>query len=87
MKFCCLINKLEETYTNFIVGHNLIKVQGPNLVRNVMRRRNRKGNINSEMLLNILTPWLMEPEGSMPHSQRLSNNPHPEPNHPNLSYL
>jgi hypothetical protein len=28
-------------------------------------------------------PWLMEPGGSMPHSQDLSNNPYPEPNQPN----
>ena len=27
-----------------------------------------------------LTPWLMEPGGSMPHSQALSNNSYPEPN-------
>ena len=27
-----------------------------------------------------LTPWLMEPAGSMPHSQRLSNYLYPEPN-------
>ena len=29
-----------------------------------------------------LTPWLMEPGGSMPHSQGLSNNSYPEPNNP-----
>ena len=29
-----------------------------------------------------LTPWLMEPGGSMPHSQGPSNNPYPEPNQP-----
>ena len=28
----------------------------------------------------------MEPEGSTPHSQGLSNNPYPEPNQPNSSY-
>ena len=33
-----------------------------------------------------LTPWLMEPGGSMPHSQGLSNNPCPELNQPNSSY-
>ena len=27
-----------------------------------------------------LTPWLMEPGGSMPNSQGLSNNPYPEIN-------
>ena len=26
---------------------------------------------------NKLTPWLMEPGGSMPYSQVLSNNPYP----------
>jgi hypothetical protein len=26
------------------------------------------------------TPWLMEPRGSMSHSQGLSNNSYPEPN-------
>ena len=30
-----------------------------------------------------LTPWLMEPGGSMPHLQGLSNNSYPEPNQPN----
>ena len=30
-----------------------------------------------------LTPWLMEPGSSMPHSQGLSNNSYPEPNQPN----
>ena len=29
----------------------------------------------------------MEPGGSMPHSQGLSNNPCPEPNQPNLTYI
>ena len=33
-----------------------------------------------------LTPWLMEPAGSMPHSQGLSNNSYPEPNQPNSSH-
>ena len=33
--------------------------------------------------LDYLTPWLMEPGGSMPHSQGLSNNPYPETNQPN----
>ena len=28
----------------------------------------------------------MEPGGSIPHSQGLSNNPYPEPNQPNSSY-
>ena len=28
----------------------------------------------------------MEPEGSMPHSQGLSNNPYPEPNQPNIPH-
>ena len=30
-----------------------------------------------------LTPSLMEPVGSMPHWQGLSNNSYPEPNQPN----
>ena len=33
-----------------------------------------------------ITPWLIEPWGSMPHSQGHSNNPYPEPNQPNSSY-
>ena len=33
-------------------------------------------------LINQLTPWLMEPGGSMPHSQGLSNNSYPEANQP-----
>ena len=35
---------------------------------------------------NNLTPWLMEPGGSMPHSQGLSNNSYPEPNQPNYPH-
>ena len=31
----------------------------------------------------ILTPWFMEPGGSIPHSQGLSYFPYPEPNQPN----
>ena len=34
----------------------------------------------------ILTPWLMEPGGSMPHSRGLSNNSYPEPNRPNFPH-
>ena len=35
---------------------------------------------------NQLILWLMEPGGSMPHSQGPSNNPYSEPNQPNSSY-
>ena len=34
----------------------------------------------------LLTPWLMESGGSMPHSQGLSINLNPEPNQPNSLY-
>ena len=34
----------------------------------------------------ILTSWLMEPRGAIPHLQRLSNNPYREPNQSNSSY-
>ena len=37
-------------------------------------------------LLVQLTPWLMEPGGSMPHLKGLSNNPYPEPNQPNYQH-
>ena len=33
-----------------------------------------------------LTTWLMEPEGSIPHSQGLSKSPYPEPNQHNSSH-
>ena len=33
-----------------------------------------------------LTPWLMEPRGSEPHSQGLSNNPYSDPNQSKSSY-
>ena len=32
-----------------------------------------------------ITPWLIKPGGSMPHSQGPSNNPYPESNQPNSS--
>ena len=41
---------------------------------------------NYYSLTHSLTPWLMEPGGSMLHSQGPSNNPYPELNHPNSSY-
>ena len=31
----------------------------------------------------LLNPWFMEPEGSMPRSQGLSNNPYSKPNETN----
>jgi hypothetical protein len=34
----------------------------------------------------ILTPWIMELGGLMPHSLGLPNNAYPEPNQPNSSY-
>ena len=43
-------------------------------------------HLKIEYLIITLTPWLMELEGSMPHSQGLSSNPYPEPNQPNSSY-
>ena len=36
--------------------------------------------------LYTLTPWIMEPRGSMPYSQGLSNNSYPELNQPNSSH-
>ena len=41
----------------------------------------------SVVIPNRLTPWLMEPGGSMPHSQGLSNNSYPEPDQPNSPVL
>ena len=35
------------------------------------------------IIVHLLTPWIMEPGGSMRHSQGLSNNSYPEPNQPN----
>ena len=32
------------------------------------------------IIIKLPTPWLMEPGGSMPHSQGPSNIPYPEPN-------
>ena len=54
-----------------------------------IRPRNLEINFIIHITLSIniivwkLTPWLMEPGGSMPHSQGLSNNSYPEPNQPN----
>ena len=42
---------------------------------------NRNENIlKTSQIIKKLTPWVMEPGGSMPHAQGLSNNPYPEPN-------
>ena len=51
-------------------------------------RSYRRGPRNLTNKLEIeLTPWLMEPGGSMPHSRGLSNNPFPELNQPNYPHL
>ena len=34
------------------------------------------------MIIIIITPWLIEPKGSMSHSQGLFNNPYLESNQP-----
>ena len=47
---------------------------------------NNNINNNNNNNNNNLTPWLMEPGGSMPHSQGLSNNSYPEPNQPNYPH-
>ena len=41
---------------------------------------------NITYINNYLTPWLMEPGGSIPHSHRLSSNPYPDPNQSNSLY-
>jgi hypothetical protein len=38
------------------------------------------------LTINQLTPWLMKPRVSIPHSQRLTDNFYPKPNQPNSSY-
>ena len=40
----------------------------------------------TELLASVMDNTLMEPGGSMPRSQGLSNNPYPEPNKPNSSH-
>ena len=41
---------------------------------------------NLWMATHKLSPWLMEPWGSMPYSQGISNKPYSEHNQPNSSY-
>ena len=66
--------------------HSLYR--SPNIVSVIMSRSLRWSGYVARMEegRNILTPWLMEPGGSMPHSQGLSSNSYPEPNQPNTSY-
>jgi len=42
--------------------------------------------VSMDISTNLLTPWLVELAGSMPHSQGLSNNSYPEPNEPNYPH-
>ena len=42
--------------------------------------------ISKIILRTWLSPWLVEPRGSMQYSKGLSNNPHSESNQPNPSY-
>ena len=49
-------------------------------VNNVLQTHKAGMTLNVE---HSLTPWLMEPGGSMPHSQGLSNNSYTQPNQPN----
>ena len=39
------------------------------------------------IIIIIINYMAYETQGSMPHSQGLTNNPYPEPNQPNFSYL
>ena len=43
-------------------------------------------DIQVDILIKVLTLWLMELGGSMPHSQELFNNPYPGSNQPNSSH-
>ena len=61
---------------SFLPGQNVIT---PVFVLNFIDDRKLQGLYPKCM---DLTPWLMEPGGSMPHSQELSNNPYPVPINP-----
>ena len=49
-------------------------------IRTIERNADVLLNACKDIGLAVLTPWLLEPGGSMPHSQWLSNNSYPEPN-------
>ena len=69
-------------YVNKIILHLFISLYIIHGVSNMFLQTWVRGNPHSK-----LTTWLMEPGGSMPHSQGFSNNPYPEPNRPSSSYL
>ena len=48
--------------------------------RRMLPEKDRESEREREL---SITPWLMEPGGSMPHSQGISTNPYLEPNQPN----
>ena len=67
--------------------HRAVTLQRANsVIDEVKQDKTYLGSLHDIQNTSKLTPWLMEPVASMPHSQRLSNNPYPEPNQPNFSY-
>jgi hypothetical protein len=62
----------------------VLVVRDPEIIKLVMVKDFQYFQVRN--WLNKLTLRLMELRGSMPHSQRLSNNPYPEPNQPNSTY-
>ena len=81
--------KLDEY--NFYSSENVMLCKGITELYIILLLRGfwkvfRNTNILATFWHTYLTSWLMKPEGSMPHSQGLSNNPYLEPNQPNSSY-
>ena len=62
-------------FSKFLPNRKRVVVQG-----------NTKARSTGAGVVIVLTPWLMEPVGSMPQSQGLSNNPYPELNQPNYPH-
>ena len=84
-------NRIDEY---FLVSHHLFRFGDTLISLNNFRYYKNLPLINQLPLfdhktreLELLTnSMLMGPEGSMPHSPGLSNNPYPDPNQPNPSY-
>ena len=56
---------------------NSIKKPGTSAARSINQELKASRINNVPPTLKSLTPWLMEPGGSVPHPQELSNNSYP----------
>ena len=85
------VNIFKNKHTNPNEAKKRIRIKGPirdSLNLNGIFKKLLVHLVSSLYFISVneLTPWLMEPGGSITHSEGRSCNACPEPNQPNSSY-